>query len=223
MPELPKLSPLECRVLGVLVEKALTTPDYYPLTLNALAAGCNQKTSRDPVMQATEAELQAALDSLRARTLVVESYGASGRVMRFAHNLDRALQLSPPVVALLAVLMLRGPQTAGELRGNCDRLYRFADISTVDAYLAEMAARGGNPLVLELPRQPGARELRFAHLLGEAPPAHSPGPAAAGRDGSGEVAALVQTIEHLGAELAELRRAVDHLYAELGVARHDGA
>src|SRR5262245_12269027 len=116
-PNLPSLSALEARVLGVLIEKQLTTPDYYPLTLNALLAGCNQKTSRHPVMSLTEAEVQAALDALKRRTLVIDSYGASGRVMRYAHNLPKVLDIGQAITALLAALMLRGAQTAAELRG----------------------------------------------------------------------------------------------------------
>lgn len=220
---LPTLSLTECRVLGVLVEKQLTTPDYYPLTLNALAAGCNQKTSRDPVMHATESELQAALDTLRGLSLLVESYGASGRVMRYAHNLDRVLHLAPPVVAILAVLILRGPQTAGELRGNCERLYRFADISTVEAYLEEMAARSAGALVMQLARQPGSREHRYAHLLAGEPP---PGEAAAGDADdivtAGELSALRANVRELRAEVGELRALVERLYAELGVTREAG-
>ena len=129
------LSPLEARVLGVLIEKQLTTPDYYPLTLNALVAGCNQKSNRDPVMNAGEGEVQMALDALKQHTLVIDSYGASGRVMRYAHNLGKVLSVNQAVSALLAALMLRGAQTPGELRTGCDRLYRFADISSVEAYL----------------------------------------------------------------------------------------
>ena len=124
-PQLPALSLLETRVLGVLVEKQRTVPDTYPLTLNALAAGCSQKTSRDPVMSVTEAEVQATVDRLRSLSLVEESSG--GRVMRYAHNIARVLDVPAQVVALLATLMLRGPQTVGELRINSDRLHRFAD------------------------------------------------------------------------------------------------
>lgn len=210
------LSPLESRVLGVLVEKALTTPDYYPLTLNALIAGCNQKTSRDPVMHVSEAELQVAIDALRAMSLVVESYGASGRVKRYAHNMDRVLQVSAPVVAILATLMLRGPQTAGELRGNCERLYRFVDISSAEAYLDEMAARTAGALVTQLPRQPGSRELRYAHLLcGE--PVLAENPPAADSDDEG-LALLRREVYELRSELGELRARVGRICAELGIA-----
>jgi uncharacterized protein YceH (UPF0502 family) len=160
------LSPLEARVLGVLIEKQLTTPDYYPLTVNALVAGCNQKSNRTPVMNVTEGEVQMALDGLKHHTLVIESYGASGRVMRYAHNLIKVLNVSQAVSALLAALMLRGPQTPGELRTGCERMYRFADISSVEAYLEEMSNRTAGALVVKLPKQPGSREHRWAQLLG---------------------------------------------------------
>jgi uncharacterized protein YceH (UPF0502 family) len=124
---LPALSLLETRVLGVLVEKQHTVPDTYPLTLNALVAGCNQKTSRDPILDATEDEVQGAIDRLKALSLVVESSG--GRVMRYAHNVARVLAVPTQAVALLTIIMLRGPQTVGELRIHSERLHRFADIS----------------------------------------------------------------------------------------------
>ena len=126
---IPVLSLLETRVLGVLAEKQHTVPDTYPLTLNALVSGCNQKTSRHPVIEATESEVLGAIDGLRALSLVIESSG--GRVARYEHNLGRVLQIPSQSAALLTVLMLRGPQTAGELRINADRWYRFADISSV--------------------------------------------------------------------------------------------
>ena len=161
------LTPIEARVLGVLVEKERTVPDAYPLSLNALVAGCNQKTSRSPLMELAEADVQRALDELRALSLVVESSG--GRVMRYAHNLPRVLGVPTESAAIVATLMLRGPQTPGELRINAERLHRFADISSLEAYLAELAARPAGALVAELPRAPGARENRWAHLLGGAP------------------------------------------------------
>ena len=134
-----QLSLLETRVLGTLYEKQHTVPDSYPLTLNALVSGCNQKTSRSPVMEATEAEVQAALDSLKSANLVMETSG--GRVSRYSHNVERVLQVPSQSAAILTVLMLRGPQTAGELRINCDRLHSFADISAVQGFLDELAAR----------------------------------------------------------------------------------
>ena len=162
---LPPLTPTEARILGVLVEKEKTVPDTYPLTLNSLTAGCNQKSSRDPVMNLAESEIQAALDELRGRALVIESYGASGRVLRYAQNFAKVYGLPQPSVALLTMLMLRGPQTVSELRANCERLYRFEDASTVEAYLEELAERGSGALTVKLPKQPGSREHRWVHLL----------------------------------------------------------
>ena len=133
----PSLSSLEARVLGVLVEKQLTTPDNYPLSLNSLVAGCNQKTSRDPVMNVSEEEAQAALDALKDKKLVTNSWGASRRVVRYSHNLPQVLGTDQGTTALAATLMLRGPQTPGELRIACERMYRFADLSSVEAYLED--------------------------------------------------------------------------------------
>ncbi len=164
---LPPLSLLETRILGVLAEKQRTVPDTYPLTLNALLAGCNQKTSRDPVLEVTETEITGAIDELRSHDLVIESSG--GRVPRYAHNIERVLQVPSQSVAILTVLMLRGPQTAGELRINCDRLHRFADISAVEAFLNELSERPAGALVQELARQPGMRETRWVHLLSGMP------------------------------------------------------
>ena len=169
------LSLLESRVLGVLVEKERTVPDSYPLTLNALVAGCNQKSSRDPVLNASETDVQAGGDGLKGMLLVIERSG--GRVARYAHNVERMMNVPQQAVALLAVLMLRGPQTAGELRSNCERLHRFADIQAVEALLNELAERPDGALVTELPRQPGSRENRWMHLLSGAP-AVQPSPAA---------------------------------------------
>ena len=165
------LSGLEARILGVLVEKERTVPDAYPMSLNALVAGCNQKTSRNPVMNVAEAEVVAALESLKALSLVIESSG--GRVMRYAQNVKRVLQVPTESVALLAMLMLRGPQTAAELRANCERLCRFSDVSAVEGFLAELARRPAGTLAQELPRQPGSRENRWMHCLGGMPSAES--------------------------------------------------
>jgi uncharacterized protein YceH (UPF0502 family) len=213
----PELSALEARVLGVLVEKQHTVPDTYPMTLNSLVAGCNQKTSRDPVMKVTETEAQVALDSLRSASLVVESSGE--RVMRYAHNLERVLDVPSQAAALLATLMLRGPQTVGELRINSDRLHRFADGSAVEAFLHELSGRGAGALVVELPRQPGARENRWAHLLSSAPPAGparaSDAPAAADAAVSPEqFAALTETVRRLERELEALRSELATLRGE---------
>ena len=163
----PELSLLETRVLGTLVEKQHTVPDTYPLSLNALVAGCNQKSSRAPVMEASEAEVQAAVDSLKRANFVIESSGS--RVARYSHNFERVLQIPSQSAALLTALMLRGPQTAGELRISTERLHRFSDISAVEGFLEELAARPAGPLVVQLPRLPGARENRWAHLLSGTP------------------------------------------------------
>ena len=216
---LPTLSLLETRVLGVLVEKQHTVADTYPLTLNALTAGCNQKTSRDPLLSATDTEVQATVDRLKSLSLVVESSG--GRVMRYAHNVERVLTLPSQAVALLATLMLRGPQTLGELRINSERLHRFADISAVDAFLQELASRASGALVAELARSPGSRENRWMHLLSGARP---PEAEAVGRSVplSGdaiavtEIAALKANVRHLEEELEALKSAVAQLRSELG-------
>jgi uncharacterized protein YceH (UPF0502 family) len=217
----PVLSLLETRVLGVLAEKQRTVPDSYPLTLNVLVSGCNQKSSRDPVIEASEAEVAVALDSLRALSLIVETSG--GRASRYGHNIERVLHIPTQSTALLALLMLRGPQTAGELRINCERLHKFADISSVEAFLAELAEREAGGLVLELPRQPGSRENRWMHLLSGAPVIEERVSASAvsatptGDVTVGEIAALKVNVARLEAEVSELRSMIDKLYAELGV------
>ena len=216
------LSLLEARALGVLVEKQHTVPDNYPLSLNALTLGCNQKTARDPVLNASDSDVQVAVDALKTLSLVFESSGS--RVARYEHNTGRALGLPSQSVALLAVLVLRGPQTSAELRANCDRLHRFADVSSVEAFLDELAARPddkGGPLVVRLPRAPGAREARWAHLLCGPVDISALPVAAAGDDlvGAGEIAALKAQQAALQAEVETLRALVERLYAELGVAR----
>lgn len=216
---LPVLSLLETRVLGVLAEKQRTVPDTYPLTLNALVAGCNQKTSRNPIIEASEPEVQAAVDSLKFLSLVMESSG--GRVARYAHNIERVLRIPTQSTALLATLLLRGPQTSGELRINSERLHRFADISSVESFLVELAEREAGGLVVELPRQPGARENRWAHLLSGAPAIEEHAVATpVGPSGDvtvGEIAALKANVAKLEAEVGELRALVGKLCVELGI------
>ena len=210
MPAPPALSLLETRVLGVLVEKRHTVPDTYPLTLNALVAGCNQKTARDPVMEASESDAQGALDRLKSLALVVESSG--GRTMRYAENVGKMLSIPPQSVALLAVLFLRGPQTAGELRINSERLHRFGDILAVEGFLNELAERGEGALVKELPRQAGMRETRWAHLLSGEPVVAPPAAPDAGPPSEAAVTGdLRARIERLEAEVAELRQAIARL------------
>jgi len=217
---LPQLSRLETRVLGVLVEKERTVPDTYPLSLNALTLGCNQKNNRDPVMQATEREVQAAIDALRPLSMVIESSGS--RVMRYAHNVGRVLHVDDAAVALLAALMLRGPQTPGELRTGTDRLHRFAGPDKVEAALAALAARpesAGGPLAVQLPRMPGSREHRWAHLLSgpvEAPAVETARPAAAQPAAGGVSEAEFAALK---AEVAELRAIVERLARNPGAER----
>jgi hypothetical protein len=200
------LTLLETRVLGTLAEKQHTVPDTYPLTLNALVSGCNQKTSRSPVMEASETEVQAGLDSLKRRNLVIESSGS--RVARYSQNIDAVLKVPSQSVAILTVLMLRGPQTPGELRINCERLHRFADLSAVEAFLQELAARPAGALVVQLARLPGARENRWAHLLSGAPanPIENDAEPVPGNSRS-----LDARVARLEAEVAELRAALDKL------------
>jgi uncharacterized protein YceH (UPF0502 family) len=206
---LRSLTPLEARVLGTLYEKERTVPDSYPLSLNALMLGCNQKTSRNPVMEASEAEVQAAIDSLKGLNLVVETSG--GRVARYSQNLERVLQVPSQSAALLTVLMLRGPQTAGELRIAAERLHRFADISAVMAFLEELAARPAGALVVQLPRLPGARENRWAHTLSGAPQA---GAEAAE---PGAPASLEARMARLEAEIGSLKALVARLCEKAGL------
>ena len=213
------LTPLEARVLATLMEKARTVPDTYPLSLNLVVTGCNQKTSREPVMTVTDAQAQEALDDLKALSLVVESHGS--RVAKYEHNFQRVYGVPDQSAALLGLLMLRGPQTAGELRINAERWHRFADISSVEAFLDELQNRSpekGGPLVVLLPRAPGAREPRWAHLLcgpvdtsqqayggHPAPSLDTPAPA---------LQARVQALE---AEVASLQATVRRLCDELGL------
>ncbi|KQP36243.1 YceH family protein [Pseudorhodoferax sp. Leaf274] len=214
----PVLSLAEARVLGVLIEKQRTVPDTYPLTLNSLVAGCNQKTSRHPVMELSEAQVQDALDSLRSMAFTNETSG--GRAMRYAHNADGVLRIPSQSQALLAVLLLRGPQTAGELRIASERMHNFADISSVEAFLDELAERPAGALVARLARLPGARESRWMHLLsGDAPEAAAAldAPLSAA-DPVGEVPALRAQVQRLEGEVAALKATVARLCTELGIA-----
>jgi uncharacterized protein YceH (UPF0502 family) len=211
------LTPLEARVLGVLVEKQSTVPDTYPLSLNSLLAGCNQKTARAPVIEATEAEVLTAIDGLKGLSLVFE--GSGSRVVKFEHNTQRVLQIPSQAVALLAVLMLRGPQTAAELRLNCERLHRFADISSVEGFLEELAAKAV-PMVLKLARAAGEREARWAHLLCSevAQPAARAGTFEEGASVSaGEISALKAELTRMAAELDVLKAVVQRVVRELGL------
>jgi uncharacterized protein YceH (UPF0502 family) len=214
----PTLSLLETRVLGTLVEKQHTVPDAYPLTLNALVSGCNQKTSRSPVMEATETEVQGALDSLKSANFVMETSG--GRVSRFSHNLERVLQVPAQSGAILTSLMLRGPQTAGELRISCERLHSFSDISAVEGFLQELAARPAGALLVQLARLPGARENRWAHLLSGRPevePISNFRKSETQTAGADEIAALKANVARLEAEMASIKALLERIRSQLGV------
>ena len=210
------LTPVEARVLGTLMEKARTVPDSYPLTLNTLLLGCNQKTSRDPLLELDEAQLADALDSLKAASLVRESSG--GRTPRYEHNFQRGVGVPEQSAVLLGLLMLRGPQTAGELRLNAERWYRFADISSVEAFLEEMqdrAAEKGGALVAKLARAPGTREQRWAHLLCGFEDATQSGAPASSHGSSNND--MLRRIERLESEMALLRESLHRLSTELGL------
>ena len=209
----PTLSAIEARVLGTLMEKARTVPDSYPLTLNSLLLGCNQKSSREPLMELDEAEVASALDNLKNLNLVRES--SSGRSTRFEHNFQRGIGVYEQAAVLLGLLILRGPQTAGELRLNAERWYKFADISSVEGFLEELQERSaekGGPLVIKLARAHGAREQRWAHLLCGAVDPNQGGESSAAVSGGN-----AERIARLETEVASLRETVQKLCAELGV------
>ena len=203
------LNPSEERVLGALIEKELTTPEYYPLSLNSLTNACNQKSNRDPVLALEETEVVRALDGLRFKGLALQS-GDGGRVPKYAHSANAKLHLDPAELALLCELLLRGPQTLGELRTRCERMHPFADLTAVEEVLNELAERE-LPLTAKLPRQPGRKESRYAQLLG-APPDTAAEPRAPEepatlrvRTEDGRLAALETEVARLGDELTALR------------------
>ena len=159
------LNEVEVRVLGSLVEKQVTTPEYYPLTLNALTLACNQKNNRSPVTSYDESTVAQALDSLREKNLAYVFHGSTSRVPKYKHVMPEVMHLSAPELAIMCVLMLRGPQTPGELRGNASRLYEFSGLEEIQQALDSLISREEEPLVMRLPRQSGQKEARFAHLL----------------------------------------------------------
>lgn len=197
----------EARILGSLVEKQLTTPEYYPLTLNALIAACNQKSNRDPVMSLDETTVLTAIDSLRDKNLVYLFYGSTSRTVKYKHMLPNVFELDAAGTAIITLLLLRGPQTAGEIRGRSDRLYEFGGIGEVQEALDELARRS-DPLVLKLERQPGQKEARYAHLLsGEIDVESLPQRAErVPAGGSNErIEKLEQEVQRLSSELDSLR------------------
>jgi uncharacterized protein YceH (UPF0502 family) len=210
---IPTLSPVEARVLAVLIEKQRSVPDTYPMSLNALVAGCNQKTSRAPIMSVSEADVLQAIDTLNGFSLIIESSG--GRVMRYAHNAERVLALPTQSVALISTLVLRGPQTAAELRTNSERMHRFSDISAVEGFLHELAERAAGALVAELPRMPGTRETRWTQLLtGAAPVADAPTLALNAASDTRELTQLAAELDALRDEVAALKSAVAALQSQ---------
>ena len=210
-PRIPRtLDPVEIRILGSLMEKQLSTPEYYPLTLNALVAAANQKSNREPVMELDEAEIQRALDRLQDEKMVWRVMG--GRAVRFDHNLDAVWHLKRPEKALLTLLFLRGPQTAGEMRGRSDRLHSFESVAEAEDALRDMAAHS-EPLVRQLPRRPGQKEERWAHTVGgaiteSAAPTTAPEPAEVrtGEPLSARVSRLEEQVANLAVALAELKQ-----------------
>jgi hypothetical protein len=205
----------DVRVLGSLAEKELTTPENYPLSLNALTNACNQISNRDPVVQYDEATVKAAVDRLRKYSLVRSIQRADARVMKYMHLMGDALDLDRAEIAAMCVLMLRGPQTVGEIRTRAGRLFDFQSLEGVEATLNRLAARAPTPLVTRLERQPGQKEARFAHLLaGEVTVVASaaPGPESqVACDDPDRLDALENTIELLRGEVADLRAEVGEL------------
>ncbi len=204
-----QLDAVECRVLGALLEKEQATPEYYPMTIHALVAACNQKSNREPVLELSEGEVEAALRRLFEDVMVWRSEGA--RALKWSHNLDRRWGLTAPTKAVMTLLLLRGAQTAGELRGRGDRLHAFATVAEVEAALSDLAAgdpaQGEQPLVAELPRAPGQKERRWAHLVGAAPYLGSAPEAALPAGGSGR----------RDDRLAEIERRLARIERELGI------
>ncbi|GLI38303.1 DUF480 domain-containing protein [Geobacter hydrogenophilus] len=213
------LNPCEIRVLGCLVEKELATPEYYPLTLNALTAACNQKSNRDPVMTLEEADVVRALDSLRMKGFARQS--AEGvRAMKYCHCLAEKFLLEPPDLAVLAELLVRGPQTVGELRTRAERMRPFADLAAVEEVLRMLMEREES-LVTRLPRQPGRKEQRYAHLLAGAPEAEGEESAAPPEGArlqvqaeNERIARLEEEVPALRAEVAELRRMMEEFRSQ---------
>lgn len=206
------LDPVQVRVLGALVEKQHTTPEYYPLTLNALVSACNQKSNRSPVVQYDEKTVTQALQGLRDRGLARTVSGADMRVPKHYHLLAGKLELTPPQTAVMCVLMLRGAQTAGEIRGRTSRLYTFADLNEVQRTLDELTKRQTGPLVVLLPRVPGQKEQRYTHTFTPPPEVDSAAPETEITIGSPDddrVTGLEKEMEAVRAELNSLREQFD--------------
>ena len=206
------LHPAELRVLGSLLEKDITTPEYYPLTLNALVAACNQKSNRDPVVNYDEDAVRTALDTLQTKGFTTVVTGGHNRVPKYAHRISDRLNLGRRELALLCELMVRGPQTVGELRNRGSRLYEFSDLEEVETCLRSMAERPADPLVVRLPHQPGTKEPRWMHLLGGEPDVAAVAPAAGPISRVAEddrVGKLVEEVAELREEVRILKQAID--------------
>lgn len=204
------LNEVECRVLGALVEKEITTPEYYPLSLNALVNACNQKSNRDPVMNLDEARVREALHSLDGQSLVRSVSAADSRVTKYEHRLQEVFNFYRHEIAILCLLLLRGPQTPGELRGRAERMHHFDDLSAVQSSLQHLMKREP-PLVKALPRQPGTKEVRFVHLFSgeveswDSGTAAEPQPTIASVDAE-RITKLEEEISELRKELSELKQ-----------------
>jgi uncharacterized protein len=199
------LDQVEVRVAGSLIEKEITTPEYYPLTLNALVNACNQKSNRDPVVTYDEDSVESAVDTLRAKRLAAVITGAGMRVPKYRETLTETLNLGRREIALLCVLMVRGPQTVGELRDRTARMHSFADLEEVESVLEQLSAREPDPLVVRLPRQPGTKEPRYTHLLAGEPSAAAASEPTAAPQREGRVAILEEEIRQLREEVNSLK------------------
>ncbi len=211
------LDAVAVRVLGSLIEKEITTPDNYPLTLNSLVAACNQTSNRDPVMTLDEATVADTLVDLSGRGLAREVHRSDSRAKRYRQTLSDALSLHPAETAVLCVLMLRGPQTPGEIRTRTGRLFEFRDVPHVEVTLQSLATLSDS-LVVQLPRRPGQKELRYAHLLAGEPPAElEPAPGALPATRTDRIGVLEVEVEALRAEVAELQAQLEEVRRELGM------
>lgn len=209
------LNDIEVRVLGCLVEKQVTTPEYYPLTLNALTLACNQKNNRNPVTAYSETEVAQALETLREKNLTYVFHGSTSRVPKYKHVMPEVMHLSKPQMAIMCVLMLRGPATVGELRGHGARLHEFSGLEEVEETLNSLVSREPESLIMRLPRQPGQKEARVAHLLSgevsiDSIPEETASTRSRARGGdSDRVAALEAEVENLKTEVVQLREQFD--------------
>lgn len=204
------ITPLEQRILGALVEKEMTTPDYYPLTLNSLTLACNQKSNRHPVVSFSETDVLNGFDRLHRLGLTMPASPGSGRVPKYRHCLVEELHLEPEHLAILCELLLRGPQTTGELRTRAERMRPFRDLASVESALDDLK-RHEPPLVLQLERQPGQKECRYAHQFGEGSEEAPPGQATANSSGEERLRILEQVVAELAEEVQFLKERLKDL------------